>query len=591
MAESKYTAPNDFRAFAESLGETEASLCHHGIKGQRWGVRRFQDTDGRLTSEGRKRYGYGPARKDGKEEDPKSKTSNMDKKLEELESRYQFNKPYTARDPLVRAAIKATLEFDKERTHGLHQGETEERQRARDDTKSAIALAYGVGIGTGALYGTGVGAAAGAVGIGTGIGAAAGAAAGTYLSIPAMANYASKAISARHANNKMEKQIKEIQNNTNVDKKSGVKLKNKEMTADEDMEYVNPGFKNWSDNTKNNCLLCSNAYALRRKGYDVMANGASDGYMGQIFTHFYPDAQMRRVKLPSYISKNTLPELVNALGIPDGGYGALSVTWKGDQGGHSMIYAVENGKPVLRDCQSNKIYRGVKVRQTLENTTKDVRITRLDNVEPDLKAMINANAINPGGQNFKPIKTEAEKAYESYKSKPATDTAKKHGEGFGFREVEKHFDEEKITNTKQKPAILDVKPEKERSMSELSDSVYDIFSNLTRDSGRHGDTGSFSKGNKGKTSAEVNMRNVKQPSKQDLKKQAQNLVDFYMDDLYSNKQVKNMARSLKVESVSNGKIVYTVKDPYGTIQKFEQPYTVGKNGQIIPKNKLDFKLK
>lgn len=56
MAESKYTAPNDFRAFCEMLGETEASMCHHGIKGQRWGVRRFQNEDGTLTSKGKVRY-------------------------------------------------------------------------------------------------------------------------------------------------------------------------------------------------------------------------------------------------------------------------------------------------------------------------------------------------------------------------------------------------------------------------------------------------------------------------------------------------------------------------------------------------------
>lgn len=32
-------------------------LCHYGILGQKWGVRRFQNDDGTLTSEGKKRYG------------------------------------------------------------------------------------------------------------------------------------------------------------------------------------------------------------------------------------------------------------------------------------------------------------------------------------------------------------------------------------------------------------------------------------------------------------------------------------------------------------------------------------------------------
>lgn len=32
-------------------------LYHHGIKGQRWGIRRYQNDDGTLTAEGKKRYG------------------------------------------------------------------------------------------------------------------------------------------------------------------------------------------------------------------------------------------------------------------------------------------------------------------------------------------------------------------------------------------------------------------------------------------------------------------------------------------------------------------------------------------------------
>lgn len=36
---------------------TYGYLAHHGIKGQKWGVRRFQNPDGTLTEEGRRRYG------------------------------------------------------------------------------------------------------------------------------------------------------------------------------------------------------------------------------------------------------------------------------------------------------------------------------------------------------------------------------------------------------------------------------------------------------------------------------------------------------------------------------------------------------
>lgn len=46
-------------------------LYHHGIKGQKWGIRRFQNSDGTLTAEGKERYGeakhIGQVRKVSKE--------------------------------------------------------------------------------------------------------------------------------------------------------------------------------------------------------------------------------------------------------------------------------------------------------------------------------------------------------------------------------------------------------------------------------------------------------------------------------------------------------------------------------------------
>ena len=40
----------------------DGTLYHHGIQGQKWGHRRWQNEDGSLTPEGREHYGYGDAR-------------------------------------------------------------------------------------------------------------------------------------------------------------------------------------------------------------------------------------------------------------------------------------------------------------------------------------------------------------------------------------------------------------------------------------------------------------------------------------------------------------------------------------------------
>lgn len=43
------------------------TLEHHGILGQKWGVRRFQNADGSLTSKGKSRYGFVESSKEREE--------------------------------------------------------------------------------------------------------------------------------------------------------------------------------------------------------------------------------------------------------------------------------------------------------------------------------------------------------------------------------------------------------------------------------------------------------------------------------------------------------------------------------------------
>ena len=52
------------------------NLSHDGIKGMKWGRRRFQNKDGSLTEAGRKRYGVGIASND-KHELPKNSTGGL----------------------------------------------------------------------------------------------------------------------------------------------------------------------------------------------------------------------------------------------------------------------------------------------------------------------------------------------------------------------------------------------------------------------------------------------------------------------------------------------------------------------------------
>ena len=47
---------SNYDYWSEDLNATEDILEHHGILGQKWGVRRYQNEDKSLTSAGRKRY-------------------------------------------------------------------------------------------------------------------------------------------------------------------------------------------------------------------------------------------------------------------------------------------------------------------------------------------------------------------------------------------------------------------------------------------------------------------------------------------------------------------------------------------------------
>ena len=74
-----------------------SNLQHHGIKGQKWGVRRFQNKDGSLTLAGKRRQKQddGPIHEDySKSHDTKSVKSMSDKELRDRINRLNMERQY-----------------------------------------------------------------------------------------------------------------------------------------------------------------------------------------------------------------------------------------------------------------------------------------------------------------------------------------------------------------------------------------------------------------------------------------------------------------------------------------------------------------
>lgn len=61
-----------------------SQLYHHGILGMKWGVRRFQNKDGSLTSDGKRHLEQNPKAKQGNNKKKKGHTTNKGKSINEL---------------------------------------------------------------------------------------------------------------------------------------------------------------------------------------------------------------------------------------------------------------------------------------------------------------------------------------------------------------------------------------------------------------------------------------------------------------------------------------------------------------------------
>lgn len=88
--------------------EKTGELYHYGIKGQRWGIRRFQNEDGTYTTEGKKRYSVGS---DGKMSKEGKRVYRADKKIDRVASKAKKN--YDKSMELVNIRKEAKTRYGK----------------------------------------------------------------------------------------------------------------------------------------------------------------------------------------------------------------------------------------------------------------------------------------------------------------------------------------------------------------------------------------------------------------------------------------------------------------------------------------------
>ena len=185
-----------------------------------------------------------------------------------------------------------------------------------------------------------------------------------------------------------------------IDPKTGLRLKKKATSKDDDLKKTNPSY-GLSDGTgNNNCYACTVAYDLRKRGYDVTAAEDYNGANMTTITSLYKNAKPKLVSVkPNPIStKNTSQNYIDNAGLyhnrdltnelkselqkePNGSSGYLTFKWHGSGGGHAVAYEKEKGHVLIYDPQNGQKYE---LEQYCDKAS-DVAYFRTDNLEIDYK--------------------------------------------------------------------------------------------------------------------------------------------------------------------------------------------------------------
>lgn len=320
----------------------EEILEHHGVKGQKWGVRKRDDGSSKSVSPEVKIKREAAAQKH--ESNAKNIQGRIDKLKAKPVSRF---KQRSVNDQIKQ--LEKLRDIEKKNAENKRQGKLTEQQKT---VIKGAAIAVGILAAYGAYTTLNSGQARVTIAQGK-----------AFLNKQGVSTWATNPLLAR-----------------------------KGLSPDEIMAHVvkdvNPGYGGIG--TKVNCRRCTFAYEMRRRGYDVAAtkttNGSGQTAQGlfnatksaaeianpssraafQVSSSGVAEATQFGKVLAHPLGQNAITENINDghMGAaifrtlsqhPEGARGELGVSWFGG-GAHSVAWEIIGGKPVVFDCQSGKKY-------------------------------------------------------------------------------------------------------------------------------------------------------------------------------------------------------------------------------------------
>ena len=110
-------------------------LYHHGIKGQKWGVRRYQNADGSLTNAGTKRYGISGAIRGYQIKSAQKGLSDVDRQQRQVKSELRELRGYennAKKNPKSLAASKLSTAIRNSQIKSLEKTQSKLNSKAKD---------------------------------------------------------------------------------------------------------------------------------------------------------------------------------------------------------------------------------------------------------------------------------------------------------------------------------------------------------------------------------------------------------------------------------------------------------------------------